>query len=242
MVKLPGFALAAAVAFAGNAPHRQNWDLRQFNWVRLVPQEKGAEPNAHPARLDAEALKGLLAAVTFDAGGAQETLFSREDLNRFAGPIAEALSLADPGEDVAVFCTSRRGAGLLAPDLTVTARVFMKGEALNLLVQETRLDYAGRARANAAIPLPSYGSRTAAGGASIQAPGAAPVRADWVAFPGRAIPAPRPDESVRVVPLQAPAPRGAAEERLRTLKRLREENLITEEEYQEKRKAVLKEL
>jgi hypothetical protein len=53
---------------------------------------------------------------------------------------------------------------------------------------------------------------------------------------------PRPPDAA---PGASTKPRDAAffaeqEERLRTLKRMREENLITEEEYQQKRRDVLK--
>jgi hypothetical protein len=68
-----------------------------------------------------------------------------------------------------------------------------------------------------------------------------------------AVPAPPPAPTAAPAPpapAQAPAPRPARdpayyqqqEERLRALKHLREENLITEEEYQQKRKAILDEI
>jgi len=253
-VKLIWTLVTAAAALQAAPPRRANWELRQFNWVKLVDQEKGAEPSAHPVRVNPSGLRALLAKVQVLPGG--EYLFSREDLDRFQGPLAEALGLAAPGEDVVVFCTSRKDGGFLAPEMTLTARMFAKGDRLHLIVGETRLEFAGPARAHVGPPLPGYGSRTQPGQAALKAEGAQVLRPDWIAFPVAeaakgpdpapapaaapvAAPAPAPDPQVRSVPLAVKPPKGSAEERLRTLNRLREEKLVSEEEYQRKRKEIL---
>jgi len=246
--KLIWSLVGATVVLQAAPPRRATWELRQFNWVKLVDQEKGAEPNAHPVRVTPAGVRVLLSKVQVLPGG--ESLFSREDLDRFQGPLAEALGLAAPGEDVVVFCTSRKDGGFLAPEMTLTARMFAKGDRLHLIVQETRLEYAGPARAHVGPPLPGYGSRTQPGKAALKAEGAELLRPDWVAFPvaeaakgpdpaPAAAAAPAPDPQVRSVPLVVKTHKGSAEDRLRTLNRLREEKLVTEEEYQRKRKEIL---
>ncbi|BDU75854.1 SHOCT domain-containing protein [Mesoterricola sediminis] len=242
---LLGAGLAVVTSLVAAPARRSTWDLRQFNWVKLMERERGAEPNAHPARIQPEALRAVLESVMLADGA--EPLFSRDDLDRFQGPLAEALALATADEDVVVFCTSRRDAGILAPELTVTARLFVKGDRLNLLVGETRLEFAGPARAHVTPPLPGYGSRAGAGQAVLKAERAQSLRPDWLVFPlpepRKVAEPPRPVQTgVRSVPLQIQGAKAPAEERLRTLKRLREDGLITDEEYREKRKEILKEL
>lgn len=238
--------LTVAVGLQAAPPRRANWELRQFNWVKLVDQEKGAEPNTHPARVTPTGLRTLLAKVQMLPGG--EPLFSREDLDRFQGPLAEALGTAGPGDDMVIFCTSRKDGGFLAPEMTLTARMFVKGDRLHLIVQETRLEFAGPARAHVGPPLPGYGSRTQPSKAALRAEGAETLRPDWLSFPvAEAAKAPEPapaavpvpDPQVHSVPLVVKPHKPSAEERLRTLNRLRDEKLVTEEEYQRKRKEIL---
>jgi len=231
--------LAAVIALAGSlcaAPHRSSWDLRNSSWLKLVGSEAGAPPNAHPIAVAPEALKGILLSVVLEVQGEREPLFAPDEAVRILGPMVEALSVAEPGEDLVFFSTNRRGKGFMAPELTITGRVFVQGGRVNLIVRETRLDYVGPMRANVGPPTPSNGSRKTAGPAVLAAKGGQNLRPDWLAF---SLEAPPAIQAQAAVP---PTPGSPAEERLRTLKRLREENLITEDEYQSKRKEVLKNL
>jgi hypothetical protein len=128
----------------------------------------------------------------------------------------------------------------------VTARVFVRDRGLNLIVENTRLELMGRYDPSTDWPKIEYGSRTRASKATIACPGALARRPDWLVF---ALDTPEPAPAAVPVPVQAPAVAapapaapGGAEERLRALKRLREENLITEQEYQAKRADILKTL
>jgi hypothetical protein len=250
MNPLPACILALVLAAPlAAAPHQTRWDIRRYTWVHLERMERGAEPNAHPSRIAPAALKALLATVTLpEAKG--ETLFSSEDLARLAGPMAQALALADPDEDLVFMASAGRGKGILDPELTITGRMFAQGGKLHLLIQESRLDYVSRDLAGGYPGRPSCGSRKAAGPTVLLAPGAQSLRQDWLAFP---LPAAEgaplvPAASVSpapAVPTAAPAPATpspTAEERLRALKRLRDDNLITEEEFLRKRQEILKEL
>lgn len=141
----------------------------------------------------------------------------------------------------------------MAPTLGVTARLFLKGGALNLIVHDTRLDFMGRYVAEQVLPAFVYGTRASASGAKLEAPGATCLRADWLALPltaSPAVPAAPTSATAPAAPAAALAPATAGPrdaafyeaqtERLRALKRLRDEHLITESEYQAKREAILK--
>jgi len=240
------WTLLASICLTAAPSHRRNWDLRQYTWLKLERQEAGAGPSAHPAVIAPAALKGMLAALVLTDGQDREPLLTGEEVARLAGPMAEALSLADPAEDLCVFTTTKRGEGFMAPHLTVTGRFFVLDGQLNVIIQETRLDYEGRDRAHGGPPMPDYGFRAKPGPAVISAPGAGQVRRDWVRFTLDAAPKAAPGAAAPVaapVPAPAaPAPRTSAEERLKALKHLRDENLLTEEEYQKKRQEILKDL
>ena len=186
--------------------------------------------------MDPGALRGLLEGVNVVTGEGTERLFTVDELNHINVPIAEALAQARPEEDVILFSTFKRNGGLLSGGLTVTARLFVTDGRLQFIVREARIDYAGPVLADVAPPMPEYGARAVPGAAVLRARVGEPIRADWLAFPLASIEAPVP-----VAPAAAPAP-APARERLLRLKQLREQNLITEDEYQKKRGEILKDL
>lgn len=234
---VPVVALCACAAQAEGA-RRTRWEVRDFTWVKLVPREKGAEPSSHPAPLDREALKRGLG----DLRSEGEALFDPKELNELLNPLQEAFAAARPEEDLVLLSTHRRGAGFMGPALAVTARLFVAGGKVNVIVHDARLDFMDRALARDQAPSFVYGSRTEP--SKVILTGAyASKRGDWAAFPAVA-PAPAAEPSRPPAPwdVKTPDPGGAAgtpEQRLRNLNRLREQNLITEEEYQRKRKEIL---
>ncbi|MEP7100017.1 MAG: SHOCT domain-containing protein [Burkholderiales bacterium] len=253
---------------AKGGPSQRVWRLHEFTTVALVPREAGSDANRQPLQLPPEGLRQQLALVQFtDRGGAQ-ALFGADELAELAGPLAQALERAGPGDDVLLLSSSRREGGILAAPTAVTARLFVQGEQLQLLVHDARYEFYDTYRGTNVTPHFTFGSRSAAGAVAVRSVGASNVRADWLAIPVRgaaaaasAAVAPVPVLSVvapagtvqpattpqAVAPAPAPAlrqPLDAAgtqdlERRLETLKRLREKNLITEDEYQQKRKEIL---
>lgn len=247
---IPG-GLAGVVLWtvtAGHAAdHRRNWEINQVSWVKLVPREKGAAPNAHPAALDPAVLKQNLEGIRVATGSGEEALFAKEELAALAGPMTEALAVADPDEDLVLLSSHRRGVGLMSPQLGLTARLFVQAGLLNVIVHDSRLDFVGRYVMNNDRPAFRYGSRTNPGPARLCGEGVRPQRPDWIAIavlPAAQTPAASAPAAATVPkPIAgASAVDGTPEQRLRTIKRLREENLITEAEYQEKRREILKEL
>ena len=256
-------ALGTGSALQATVPGQAQWKLANFTWVKRIPAEPGAPANAHPALLSQEALRAALGPVQATIDGRDLPLFAQDELAALAKALHEALTLAQPGEDVILLSTHKRGGSFMEMATGLTARLFVREEALNLIVHDARLDFMSRYSADRTLPTFAYGSRQAASGATLQAPGATPLRGDWLALPLTplailpAVPTAAPSTVILTTnsapragapaPEPATSPRDAAfyeaqTQRLKALKRLRDENLLTEAEYQEKREAILKTL
>ena len=246
---------------------RRTWTLHEFTTIRLVPRESGSAPNQHPAPIDAEVLRQQLAQVRFDAAPtSREALFAAGELAELVEPLREAFASAGPEDDVLLLSSSRRGGGMFLQPLAVTARLFVQGgqpagdrqrRALRVLQRLQRLA-AGR-RSSPSVRA------TSAGTVALRSASATASRADWLALPlagrgrragdrraaGGSCASARGAAARRGGPARAAAPAlrprdpgfaDEVEQRLITLKRLRERGLISEEEYQQKRREILQAL
>lgn len=246
---------------------RKTWELGEFTALRLVPAEAGAT-NEHPRLVPAEALRLALGSIRVVHKGRNEPLFGADELQGLIEPISQALVNARPDEDLLLLSTNRRGDGFLVAPTAITARLFIMGEQLQVVVRQARYEFVDQYRGSRIPPQFSFGSRATPGEAVLQATVGQRPRADWVALPlsivapSAAAPAPAPPTAAMpaVAPATAPvppAPTPAAaptpsvrdeaffkeqELRLQNLKRLRERGLITEEEYQAKRREILGQL
>ncbi|HSI56257.1 MAG TPA: hypothetical protein VLA16_01790, partial [Ideonella sp.] len=151
---------------------RRTWHVSEFTGVRVVPAESGAAANSQPVNLSTNLVRDLLNQVRVPGPGNGEALFGREELDELLEPISEALQVAGPREDVLVVSSNRRGGGLLSMPMAVTARLFVAGDKLNLIVHDTRYDFFGLYRGANKQPEFVYGSRSAASSAAIDRPGA----------------------------------------------------------------------
>ena len=282
-------------------PEKKVWQIGEFTSVQRVPREAGSAPNQHPALVQIEGLRQALGAMRLDVGGKPEPLFGNDELTELVEPLRQALSVAGPGDDLLLLSTDRRGQGFLAPQLGLTARLFVQGDQLNLIVRDARLDfvsiYLGTNRN--VLQTFTYGSRTMVGSAKLQSVSGSSKRADWMLIPmgaaavtatapvaapapgavpllapvagAAAVTAASPSAAPAIAPVMAPAPVSAApvaaaatlgaaatvatpqrgrdagymeeqELRLKTLKRLRDSGLISEDEYLQKRREVLQAL
>ena len=228
--------------------HRSLWDLGSYATVRLGPLEKGAAINAHPAQVSAASLTRRLGPIHALTQDGDEALFATAELVGLARAMSEALSLAGPREDVLLFSGNKRGAGFFASPVAVMARLFVKDGSLNLIVQDARLEVLGQVNPSSDWPHFQHGSRTLASHAELHCPGARSPRPDWLIL---ALDPVEPEVAVTVPPPVASAPATAAAparvpvdqaDRLRTLNRLRDEKLLTEQEYQRKREEILRSL
>lgn len=250
--------LAAPVLAAADSP-RRSWELSPFSWIRRSPAEPGAPANSHPLQVDEAALVQALGAVRFAAGAKEQPLFAAAEAAELGKPLAEALAAAGPGEDLLLLSSSKREAGFFGKSLTVTARVFARDGRLNVIVHDTRLDFVEVYFHTFIMPTFKHGTRASAGAAVLKAAGAESPRPDWIALPLAApatvaapapipvlaAPAPKAAPSAAAVPPAAPAaakpsPAAGLEERLRELKRLRDLDLITADEYAKKKQELLK--
>lgn len=258
---------------AGDKPavpsDRRIWRIGEFTAIQRAEREAGAAPNQHPAAIAPETLRQLLAPVRLVVGSGTQPLFSPDEISELIEPLAEALSVAQPGDDLLLLSTHRRGGGVLVAPLGLTARLFVQDNALQLIVHEARRDFVNAWIGSRIPPTFTFGSRSKVGLVTLQDPGATVRRADWLAIPvnrvAAAAPAPAPQPVVLpaapapgvppraqaappVVPAAPPTARPAPasadeiEQRLMTLKRLRERGLISDEEYQQKRREILQAL
>lgn len=248
-----GLLTMATLTAAG--PARTQWKLGEHTWVKRVPAEAGAPLNDHPAKFDRAALQQRLGEVRFLAEGQEIPLFHADELISLAEPLREALSLAGPGEDIVLLSTHKRGGSFLSSAYGLTARLFVQDGQLQLLVHDARLDFVDRYRGSQVLPEFHFGARNLASGIILKHSTATARRNDWLSLPLVGLAAEAPGTKAAPVPATVPPPpktapgastkaRDAAffmeqEERLRALKRMREENLITEAEYQQKRQDVL---
>ena len=189
LMMIPGLLQAADT--------RRMWQISAFTWIKRSPAEKGAGANGHPLQVDPAALAKAMESIHFVSGSAEEPLFERTEAEKLAKAMAEALSLAGPGEDLELLSTSKRGASLLGTSLAVTARVFAVDGKLNLIVHDSRNEFMFQYNLDYMMPRFEYGSRTAAGPVVLKDPGAELRRADWIALPVEALrPAANPQSPI----------------------------------------------
>ena len=237
---------------------RRIWRVREFTTLQIVPREAQATAlNQQPvAMIQPESLqKQLMLIQKVDPSGNNQPLFDKDEAETIALPLAQALANAGPEDDVELLSSARRA--FMGPPQALTARVFAHGDALNIIVHETSLDFVVAYRTTNILPKFQYGSRTQASKAKLQSAAATSKRADWVALPLAPLmaapaqvapPVARPAPVVAApAPAAPPAPpvavkSGEIEERLATLKRLFDRGLINNEEYQQKRKELLQAL
>ncbi|BDT70026.1 hypothetical protein os1_42180 [Comamonadaceae bacterium OS-1] len=236
---------------AGDASQRSTWNIHDFSSVQLVPREAGATENRHPAAIAARTLEQLLASVRIPGGKEPQPLVTALEAEQLSDALSQALASATPGQDVVWVSSERRIPNSIEPPMAVTARLFTNADGLQLVVRHARFDFYNQWRGTGITPTFTYGSRTAAGTAQLQSGLATNIRADWLVFPLTAAMAPalmpKPAPARAAVAAPAPVQRDAAffnaqELRLQKLKSLREKDLITEQEYQQKRQEILKEM
>ena len=115
------------------------------------------------------------------------------------------------------------------------------------MVRDARFNFYDNWRGTGVTPTFRYGSRNSVGSAQLQSVLATSHRADWLTFPltasmASAI-APTLVKAVAPAPIQRNAAFLDAQElRLQKLKNLREKDLITDPEYQQKRQDILKDM
>jgi hypothetical protein len=259
-------ALVATITCAADAPRDVIvlWSAND-QWVKIEPQDDAAaSPNDHPAQLTSEAISNALAALRIrivdgdTAAETQRSVFTAEELRNLAPRIASGLAKAGPRQDVtfSTIGSHPRAAGGLVKDPGVNAgRVFYDDARINVIFGELQSGYRKRSvygqRTEDFTPR-REGSRTKAAehewilaarpGVQLHStPGG--VRNDWVEIDTAAVASGA--AAVSQAPGEVPATTKSGvdlEQRLKTLKELRDKNLISEEAYRAKMQELLSEL
>ncbi|RZS54711.1 SHOCT domain-containing protein [Sphaerotilus mobilis] len=211
-------------------PRAQAWNIAEYSAVRLVPIETGATPNQHPRSLPVEQVERWLAQARLHGG--REPLFMRDEVEAVAKGVVAALQVARPDQDLILLSSARRS-GPLTPMLSVTARLFVADGALQLLVQGDRLNIVTPFRSQQVMPTLAFGTRSGASEVRLQREGPPGPRPDWLTWP---LETAEPRPGTAPVPVAGDA---TLEDRLRRLKALHEQGLISAEDYAHKRRSLL---
>jgi hypothetical protein len=264
---------AAVEAVRPGQAGQRVWRIKDFMTVELVAREANSPANQLPMKIDAEALRQLLTPIRVVEQGSTQPLFVADEIAELTAPLQQALALAGPNDDVLLLSSARRGSAVVLAPTAITARLWVQGDSLQLIVHDANLDFYDAYRGNRIVPKWNFGSRATPGTASLQSANARNLRSDWLAMPLQVATA-AAATSATTVPLApvaatppvvravAPAatavtlPAAAAaatptatgrdpeaiEQRLLLLKRLHANGLISDDEYQQKRKEILQQL
>lgn len=259
MACLVGFVVAGCATsqdFMESRGYRPLWAGERFGWVRLVEAEPAAEALAHPVSISALALQERLAELRLVPEGEDDgsSLFTEGELEDISEPIARGLEEAQPDQEVAFAVTGRHGRlGIVAAPTATTGRVFVQDGRLELILGQARAEFLGRLRVAGIEPefLPGRRAARVETGWRVNCAPAGGIqrRADWCSFPLSSVTSMGESPDAIVPPpamMPAPAPKAAiptgAVERLRTLKELLDEGLITPEDYETKKQEILDQL
>lgn len=222
----------------------------QFKNVLLVKREAGSEANSHPQRLSTGVVSAALRSVQITrGGGVAEDLFDKEasnEINELSGMLVEALALAGPDEDVLFHFPQTQRNALLAENLMLNGRVFVRNQQLHIIFGEMRDYYEGmwlRAKLLRKFKVPSRAAqqlenRTVVATSLVSLGGNG--RKDWAVIDLTRVALPAGIEQPHLEAVQPVAqPQASVAERLQKLQQLKERGLISEEEYQAKRRQIL---
>lgn len=229
------------------------WKVGEFTAIALQPIEAGYTPNQHPAKVNPDTLRNRLASIEFNAAGRNLSLFSADELNDIVPYLVQAFAAAQPGDDLYLFSTARREQGMLGLPVSITARLFISAGQLNLIVDNARKDTLSMFRTARLVPTLGFGSRVGmssdASTLTLGSRSGQLRRSDWVQL---SVADAERVEAPAAAPTTAPAATAPAAtmvrdpgfydeqaRRLKGLQSLRDQGLLTEAEYQAKRREIL---
>ncbi len=262
------FGLLLAVSFPAHALMLHDSSRLALYSAEAEPGSR----NSHPARIGTDQLLDALSQVKARSGETGEVidLFPKKNREQMAGRLAKELRRIEPGQELHLVSFRHIGSLLSSKRHASSARVFVEDGRLNLIFGQIDLIYSEFRDPQRTVP--PMGSRKAPAslkGEIIPAEGVSLVdgRKDWAALslvqaiqpPNAAAPPPAVETSTSSTgtpstnavdnapsekspkPTVAPSEK-SIEEKLQILKNLREKELITEEEYVEKKREILDDL
>lgn len=234
-----------------------------WEFVRLEKRDDGRSTgNQHPVQLNPDAVAATLERVQVKPYKEVLPLFAEEEIKKLAPAIASALAKAGPDQDLVFILNGQHGIlGPLAPVASNVGRAFFADGRLNLLLGMTHSDFiAESTQGTRQAPKLEYGSRTRESSRAqivgVTEGDAKLLRKDWIALTVPSIAAPAPAAGRAVAGAAAGAAVAAPvaadpgmdphyrkqESRLKAIQRLKDQGLITEAEFQQKRTEILKDL
>ena len=221
---------------------------KEMSFVRIERIEAGAPDNSHPFGISVDALTQALAGLQVEGSISINALpmFNDAELQEIVPHLVAALAKAGPKEDVTFAVTGKHGLlGAFSSSSVTTGRLFARGRQLNVIFGQAQELYEGPEFG----PVSSYPSGSRASRPDrvwrlVPKEGRlADQRLDWVVLDTAATPV--PGAKTGGASAAAPATPTAdsryqeIETRLGVLNRLKANGLITESEYQERRRAIL---
>lgn len=257
--------LFSGCATTGPGAETHAYQYQSLNrFVRLETREANSPDNDHPYDVSPETLHSWLS--NLKASGnvklvGEIEVFTEDELDEVVKHIATALSTARPDQDVVFQSSGSRGMfGKYSARSFTSGRMFAQGGQLNLIlgVLHSSPDSDDIEYDHLIYPTGSRSARVESGWDLAQGVGVGQLngeRGDWVSFaitpsanvepPAQQINIPAPVSSTGKMPentdLDAAIDRRSQEieSKLRVLDELKSKNLISEEEYQAKRKVIL---
>ncbi len=247
------------------APKDLAYSAGEFDQVHWVAAES-ASNNRHPVSLSVEAISKMLQQVQVQDGKKELALLEEDGAQSLATGLVAALNKASAQQEAIFLITNRMALGFVSGKQGNSGRAFVNEQGLNIIFGETHVEFFNAYRATRMMHKFDFGSRKQASKVVMKSPFLMAGRKDWLVFPLQAQAAPTAiapsvqyvgttaTPAVATVPATPTAPAAAntpksveqnyaaQEARLKGLKRLREQNLITEEEYQAKKREILKDL
>jgi hypothetical protein len=241
------------------APKDLAYSAGEFDQVHWVAAESGAT-NRQLVSLSVEAVSKMLQQVQVQEGNKELALLEEDGAQSLAAGIVAAMNKAASQQDAIFLITNRMATGFVSGKQGNSGRAFVTEQGLNIIFGEAHVEFFNAYRAARMMHKFEFGSRKQASKVVLKSNYLVAGRKDWLVFPLQAQPVPSaiapavqyvgaaPAAVLAPAPVAPAAPAtveqnfAAQEARLKGLKRLREQNLITEEEYQAKKRDILKDL
>lgn len=212
---------------------------------------------AHPVDVDAPALAQTLRRLRLEKDGENRRLFLDSEIKRLVPPLVRALGRLTPGQEVTFAVVGKHtSGGPLAPDAVTTGRVFASDGELQMILGLAQYPFGAELRVGGYLRpfVPGRVDERVESGWTASAGDAAGVsvrpRGDWLSLDLAAMDAaaaPGSDGSSAGDGERRSAPAATTEQRsprdrLETLEALHRDGLISDREYEAKRREIIDEL
>ena len=224
------------------APQDLVWADGEFDQIHLVPNAVGTDLQAQTVA--PEVIAKALNTLRFKEAGGWTPLLDEEGAASLAQGLSKALARAGAKQEAIFLVTSKMSGGLFGVKLGNSGRAFVDANGLNIVVGEAHVEFVAPYRATRMERQFNFGSRSTASGVLLESEAMKGLRGDWMVLPLAAASAKPQAASLAPAAPQSSARDeqyyAAQEMRLKGLKRLHEQKLITDEEFQAKRGEILK--